>query len=69
MVVEYRSGCVGGGGKPLLPGKDGDGLNEGIGVQIFAEMLDVGTRNFEIDEALGLNCAWYADILMTLTKA
>ena len=22
----------------------------------------------EIDEALGLNCAWYADILLTLTK-
>jgi hypothetical protein len=24
-------------------------------------------RDLELDEALGLNCAWYADILMTLT--
>jgi hypothetical protein len=22
----------------------------------------------ELDEALGLNCAWYADILLTLTE-
>ena len=25
------------------------------------------TRDLEQDETLGLNCAWYADILMTLT--
>jgi len=25
------------------------------------------TRDNEQDESLGLNCAWYADILMTLT--
>jgi hypothetical protein len=25
------------------------------------------TRDSSIDEALGLNCAWYADVLMTLT--
>ncbi len=31
--------------------------------------LDVGTRNLTLDEALGLNCAWYADILLTLTEA
>jgi Trypsin-like peptidase domain len=30
--------------------------------------LDVGTRDLKIDEALGLNCAWYADILLTLTE-
>jgi len=28
----------------------------------------VGTRDLEVDEALGLNCAWYADILLTLTS-
>ena len=32
---------------------------------IHSARLDVGTRDLEIDEALGLNCAWYADILMT----
>jgi hypothetical protein len=31
--------------------------------------LDVGTRDLKLDEALGLNCAWYADILLTLTDS
>jgi hypothetical protein len=35
---------------------------------IHSARLDVGTRDVDIDEALGLNCAWYADILMTLTE-
>lgn len=35
---------------------------------VHSARLDVGTRNIKIDEALGLNCAWYADILMTLTR-
>ena len=34
---------------------------------VHSARLDVGTRDLEIDEALGLNCAWYADILLTLT--
>ena len=35
---------------------------------VHSARLDVGTRDMELDEALGLNCAWYADILMTLTE-
>ena len=35
---------------------------------VHSARLDVGTRDFQLDEALGLNCAWYADILMTLTE-
>jgi len=34
---------------------------------VHSARLDVGTRDMVLDEALGLNCAWYADILMTLT--
>ena len=34
---------------------------------VHSARLDVGTRDLKLDEALGLNCAWYADILMTLT--
>ena len=34
---------------------------------IHSTRLDVGTRDQLLDEALGLNCAWYADILMTLS--
>lgn len=35
---------------------------------VHSARLDVGTRDLDQDEALGLNCAWYADILMTLTR-
>ena len=35
---------------------------------VHSSRLDVGTRDLPLDEALGLNCAWYADILMTLTE-
>jgi hypothetical protein len=35
---------------------------------VHSSRMDVGTRDLNLDEALGLNCAWYADILLTLTK-
>ena len=34
---------------------------------VHSAVIDMGTRDLQIDEALGLNCAWYADILLTLT--
>ncbi|HSW08539.1 S1 family peptidase [Aquabacterium sp.] len=34
---------------------------------VHSARLDVGSRDEREDEALGLNCAWYADILMTLS--
>ena len=34
---------------------------------IHSSRLDVGTRDLVLDEALGLNCVWYADVLMALT--
>jgi S1-C subfamily serine protease len=34
---------------------------------IHAARMDMGGRDLVADESLGLNCAWYADILMTLT--
>lgn len=34
---------------------------------VHSSRFDVGTRDLKLDEALGLNCAWYADILLTLT--
>ena len=36
---------------------------------VHSARLDVGSRDRKLDEALGLNCAWYADILLTLTKS
>ena len=35
---------------------------------VHSARLDIGTRDLNLDEALGLNCAWYADILLTLTE-
>ena len=35
---------------------------------IHSARLDVGTRDLQLDEALGLNCAWFADVLVPLTK-
>lgn len=34
---------------------------------VHSSRLDMGTRDLKLDESLGLNCAWYADILLTLT--
>lgn len=46
--------------QPLLPWKL---------LGIHSSRLDMGDRDVARDEALGLNSAWYADILMTLTDA
>ena len=35
---------------------------------IHSSRMDMGTRDRAEDESLGLNTAWYADILMTLTQ-
>lgn len=34
---------------------------------VHSARLDVGSRDQAVDEALGLNCAWYSDILLKLT--
>ncbi len=35
---------------------------------IHSARLDLGTRDMELDEALGLNCTWFADVLIPLTE-
>jgi len=37
-------------------------------IGIHSARLDLGTRDMELDEALGLNCTWFADVLMPLTE-
>jgi len=34
---------------------------------VHAARMDMSSRDLVLDESLGLNCAWYADILLTLT--
>lgn len=36
---------------------------------VHSARLDIGTRDINVDEALGLNCGWYADILLSLTNS
>ena len=35
---------------------------------VHSSRFDIRNRDVDIDEALGLNCAWFADILLTLTE-
>lgn len=35
---------------------------------VHSARIDMGGRDLQQDESLGLNCAWYADILLTLTE-
>ncbi len=34
---------------------------------VHSSRMDMATRDTVLDESLGLNCAWYADVLLTLT--
>jgi S1-C subfamily serine protease len=36
---------------------------------VHSTRMDMRTRDLAEDESLGLNCAWYADVLMALTSA
>lgn len=35
---------------------------------VHSSRFDLGNREKAEDESLGLNCAWYADVLLALTK-
>jgi len=35
---------------------------------VHSARMDMGSRDRELDESLGLNCAWYADVLLALTR-
>jgi hypothetical protein len=35
---------------------------------VHASRMDMGSRDRELDESLGLNAAWYADVLLALTR-
>jgi hypothetical protein len=52
--VVMRCAC----GDPQLPWKL---------LGVHSARMDMGGRDLRLDESLGLNCAWYADILVTLT--
>jgi len=35
---------------------------------VHSARMEMSGRDVEHDDVLGLNCAWYADMLMTLTE-
>jgi len=58
----------GGSGSPVLARVDGGSKPaRWCLLGVHSSRMDMATRDVEQDESLGLNCAWYADILMTLT--
>jgi hypothetical protein len=52
-----------GGPRSRLPGYDTAAIEV-----VHAARLDMGERDRVEDESLGLNSAWYADVLMALTN-
>ena len=58
--VVIRSDCDDGNGSDRFPW---------MLAGIHSARLDVGTRDLQLDEILGLNCAWFSDILTTITDA
>jgi hypothetical protein len=52
---------------PQAERRDGDLLPWKL-LGVHSARMDMATRDLLQDETLGLNCAWYADILMTLTE-
>jgi hypothetical protein len=58
-------------GAPVVTRSNSHGLNNNLPwrlLGIHSARFDVGTRDLQVDEALGLNCAWFADILLPLTS-
>jgi hypothetical protein len=48
------------------------GVRSGVSCRLLgvhSSRFDMATRDPIEDEALGLNCAWYADVLLTLTES
>ena len=56
-------------GAPVLRrGTSAGGARRWSLIGVHSSRMDMTTRDAVQDESLGLNCAWYADILLTLTN-
>src|SRR5580658_7467615 len=54
-------------GAPVVMRSGTDGQMPWKLLGVHSARMDMGGRDLQLDETLGLNCAWYADILLTLT--
>ena len=55
-------------GAPVVMRHDADPAFPWRLLGVHAARMDMNNRDLQNDDVLGLNCAWYADILMTLTE-
>ncbi|EYC51421.1 hypothetical protein AZ34_10210 [Hylemonella gracilis str. Niagara R] len=59
-------------GAPVLRRRSGQGGSSSLAtwqlLGVHSTRMDMRTRDQVQDESLGLNCAWYADVLMVLTE-
>jgi len=59
-------------GAPVLRRRSGTVRNGSLQswqlLGVHSTRMDMRTRDLAIDETLGLNCAWYTDVLMVLTQ-
>lgn len=69
FVTDGRMHRGSSGAPVVMRGADADGPVPWRLLGVHASRVDMGTRDMAQDENLGLNCAWYADILLTLTEA
>jgi hypothetical protein len=53
----------------VMQDEAGDALLPWKLLGVHSARLEMAVRSLPVEEALGLNCAWYADILLTLTAA
>ncbi|SCC95455.1 putative Trypsin-like serine protease [Thiomonas sp. X19] len=51
----------------VMRNTDGDAELPWTLLGVHSMRIDMRGRDLQLDESLGLNCAWYADILLTLT--
>jgi hypothetical protein len=70
FLTDARTHRGSSGGPVVMRGPATDGSASGLDwtlLGIHAARMDMGDRDQVEDESLGLNSAWYADVLMTLT--
>jgi S1-C subfamily serine protease len=67
FLTDARAHRGSSGGPLVMRSAPGTGLSCWKLLGVHSSRFDVGSRDNVLDEALGLNCAWYADVLMALT--
>lgn len=69
FLTDARAHRGSSGGPLVMRCAPGAGLSSWKLLGVHSSRFDVGSRDSVLDEALGLNCAWYADVLMPLTES